>query len=202
MKWVLDSNIAKKFKLSIEQVLMIALIQLNKDSPEKVIEQLIDKGLISVNYKEGIPCGYFTSKKANELLADIFFESKKDIEEVDPLDDLVVKLQNLYPKGKKPYTNCYWRGNKTDIKRKLRIFFERYGEDYTYEEILKATESYINSFNMDYSYMRALQYFIWKEEIKDGAKIATSELATFLERKDDYKDSLEEGLTSGSFNLV
>lgn len=64
------------------------------------------------------------------------------------------------------------------------------GEEMSEMSIIKATEAYVSGFNGDYKYMRLLQYFIWKEEIKDGSKVPISELANYIENagQEDQKD--------------
>ena len=57
------------------------------------------------------------------------------------------------------------------------MFFKKYGADYTDEQIIQATKSYVESFNGDYRFMRVLKYFIFKEEKgADGMVESTSDL--------------------------
>ena len=98
------------------------------------------------------------------------------------IERLIPQLQQLFPEGKKDGTSYYWRGNRKDIQRKLTQFFLRY-QNYSDEEILDATERYVKSFNGDYSYMRLLQYFIWKVTLEDGKQLCQSDLASFIENK-------------------
>ena len=58
----------------------------------------------------------------------------------------------------------------------MQKFFKLYGNKYTDEQILKATQDYVSSFNGNYSYMRVLKYFILKDERKSDEK---SELLEF-----------------------
>ena len=43
--------------------------------------------------------------------------------------------------------------------------------------------------------MRLLQYFIWKEEVKDGTKVPISELANYIENE-GQTDSLTDNWTT------
>ncbi len=93
-------------------------------------------------------------------------------------DDLVDKLRELFPEGKKPGTSRYWRDNRGDVSEKLKKFFDKYGV-YDDEKIIEATQKYIQSFGDNKQLMRTLGYFI----MKDG----NSDLATILENVDSVK---------------
>ena len=113
-----------------------------------------------------------------------------DVHEEDKLDTLASQLMEIFPKGKKEGTTSYWRGNRKEIRERLQKFFKLYGNKYTDEQILKATQNYVSSFNGNYSYMRVLKYFILKDERKsdeEGKLIVqqVSDLATFIENAED-----------------
>ena len=93
-------------------------------------------------------------------------------------DELVEKLRELFPEGKKTGTSIYWRGNRGDISEKLKKFFEKYG-NFDDEKIIEATQKYVKSFGESRQLMRTLGYFI----MKDGS----SDLATILENVDSVK---------------
>lgn len=96
-------------------------------------------------------------------------KSKIDINEKD-LMEFIPKLQNLFPKARKP--NNYgvptysYRGNVTDIKKRLKEFLVIYtkidGSTYSLNEIYEATERYVNRYKDDTTYMKLLPYFISK----------------------------------------
>ena len=52
----------------------------------------------------------------------------------------------------------------------------------------KSTQAYVSGFNGEYKFMRLLQYFIWKEEVKDGTKVPISELANYIENADQTNE--------------
>ena len=74
-----------------------------------------------------------------------------------------------------------------EIATKLKKFLDVYGEDYSDEDIIQATKNYVDSFSMDYSFMRVLKYFIWKNVLNEsnGSRVVEeiSDLATCLENK-------------------
>ena len=172
----LDCKVIERNGLTIGEVLLMIAVANNVNFSE-AHEAVLSKGLIITN-------------KGRDILNGIILDSDKKVgvdSLVERIESLVPKLQELYPQGKN-FNNQYWRGNKTDIKRKLQIFFKKYGENYTDEQVLRATKSYVEGFNGDYKFMRLLQYFIWKEEIKDGTKVPISELANYIENADQTND--------------
>ena len=192
-KKALDKN-----NISIGEVLYLIMLQNNVDL-EEADKLLVEKGFISTEYDEEYqPKGRFVTNKGNDMLAKVMLDSdeKTGSDEVDErVNKLVPLLQEIYPAGKN-FNNQYWRGNKSDIALKLKKFFQKYGS-YTDEQILNATRSYVQGFNGSYKFMRLLQHFIWKEEVKDGSKVRISELANYLENQgqtDDFKEDWTSSL--------
>lgn len=186
MRIALEESVISKYGLSLGEVIFLIAI-LNQVDFSGVDDSLKDKGLLSTSYDPDtfLPSGLFVTVKGKNLLNDIIMASDKTIGDGDfvkRIEELVPKLQKIYPEGKN-FNNQYWRGNKTDIKRKLLSFFKKYGTDITDEQILKATEAYVSGFNGDYKFMRLLQYFIWKEEVTDGTRVLKSELANYIENE-------------------
>lgn len=191
MSITLNNEIIKKYELSLGEVLVLLAIQ-NEEDLLLAKNRLLKKGLISVSYTKDthLPEGNFITNKGNEILNKIILDSDKVVGTDDftkRIELLIPKLQLLYPEGKN-FNNQYWRGNKTDIKRKLQTFFKKYGDSYTDEQILTATKAYVSGFNGDYKFMRLLQYFIWKEEVRDGTKVLVSELANYIENAGQTND--------------
>jgi hypothetical protein len=105
-------------------------------------------------------------------------------------------LRDLYPVGKKPGTNDYWKDSTKVISQRLAMFFKKYGDKYTNDEIVKATKNYVTSFNGNYQYMRLLKYFIYKRDREAGDE--TSQLASYLDNANE--DNLQN--TDWTSNLV
>lgn len=181
IRYVIDEEVCEKYRLEIPELLVILLLSCDKtfdDTLDNLIKRGIieeEKTLLGKDYK--ITLSWY--EKIMNLLADGALKSDNDII-INRIDELAEKLQELFPKGKKDGTNKYWRGNIRDIKLKLKKFFVKYGDKYTNEEIINATQSYVNSFNGDYRFMRTLQYFIFKDERRVGGEEG-SDLATILE---------------------
>lgn len=129
---------------------------------------------------------------ANELLAD---SDEAISSKEDDIKVLADKLRSIYPEGKMAGTSYYYRCNKADIIRKLKSFFDRYG-NYTAEQIIEATQRYVASFNGNYTYLRLLKYFIWKDEVRDGETLQVSQLADWIENKGNVNPSNSDWTTS------
>lgn len=194
----LNDKVIKKSGVSLGEVLLMIAIQNNVDF-NAAESELKKKGLISTSYdrETHLPVGLFVTSTGNNVVNNIILDSDKSVgtkEFIQRIEELVPKLQEIFPEGKKFGTNKYWRGSQRDIKEKLQSFFKKYGEEYTDEQIIEATKSYVQSFNGNYSYMRILQYFIWKGKTQDGES-PVSELATIIENGSQSSD-LSETWTS------
>ena len=198
MKFVIDDTICEKYNLTAQQVFILLALQCQND---KLYEDLIKKGLITkcnhslfeLNKK------YSVINKGIDLCNSVLLDSSKDTKKTINIvnlrcQNLAIKLRDIYPKGKMPGTNYYYKGNIEDIRKKLQSFFLRY-PNYTDEQIITATQKYINSMNGDYTYLKLLKYFIWKSEVKDGEQIVTSILSDYIENE-GQEDSINNDWTS------
>lgn len=96
------------------------------------------------------------------------------------INALADKLRALYPEGKKNGTCYYWRDSTKVIAQRLAIFFKKYSNRFTVDDIIEATRAYVNSFNGDYRYMQLLKYFIYKDD--------NSQLLSYLENAGQGSD--------------
>ena len=95
-------------------------------------------------------------------------------------DALALKLQELYPIGKKPGTSLQWRGYKTGVSEKLQKLINN-GNEFTDEEAINATKNYVSTFNGIYTSMRTLPYFLGKSEIVGGEVKKTCDFMSYVE---------------------
>lgn len=174
-----------------------ALLAISSTNDE-TYKSLIDKGLITKanGTMQSLNRKFSATDKgislANELLAD----SEENIaNSIDSIEELASKLIEIYPSGRKPGTSYYYKGNKADIVRKLKSFYKRYGE-FSSEQIIEATQRYIDSFNGDYTYLRLLKYFIWKDEVKDGETLQISQLADWINNANQVNDTNSDWTTN------
>lgn len=88
----------------------------------------------------------------------------------------IEKYVEIFP-NKKLSSGKYARVNAKNLEAPFRWFFENY--DYDWEEIMKATERYVDEFSIRrYEFMRTAQYFIRKQNMD---KSFESDLATYCE---------------------
>ena len=182
MKIEVSDEICKKYNLSIEEALV--LIGLKYSSQE--IFQKLNKERFLLDLGSSIfeeETKYKLSRKANEVLSCILAESTDVVaKRTTNIEELADKLRNVYPSGKIYNTNYYYKCNRQDIINKLKTFFKMYGTKYTDEQIINATRKYIKSFNGNYTYLKLLKYFIWKDERLKGESVQ-SLLADFIENE-------------------
>ena len=178
----------EKLNLSKKQKITLKVIYKNVNFMEEA-KELIKEGYVMEKTPlikgDGL---FFLTNKGEKALKAIIREDKNRTDISERVEKLVPELQDIFPKGKKEGTNSYWKGNKEDIKRRLIKFLEKYG-DYEDEVIIKATKKYVDSFNGNYSFMRLLQYFIYKISNVEGVQTVTSDLATYIEHGDEEVDN-------------
>ena len=188
MKITIDDELCKQHNIPLEELLVALAIKMGGDILT-IMDTLLQKEVIVR------PGGEFLlTKDWSDTIDTVLLDSDLRAQPVTRLEKLVIKLQALFPEGKKDGTTQYWRGNKREISLRLKKFFKLYGDEYTDEEILSATKRYVENFNGLYGKMRILKYFIWKDEKKiseDGSLkiMETSDLATLLENKDSSQNS-------------
>lgn len=188
MKYVISTKALRDRGIKEEEALAVLLLTAC-DNISELFERLIKKGYI--RRTEGIfGQGFEINETFLNKVQAALLSKDPDVPEEDKLDTLASQLMEIFPKGKKEGTTSYWRGNRKEIRERLQKFFKLYGNKYTDEQILKATQDYVSSFNGNYSYMRVLKYFILKDERKsdeEGKLIVqqVSDLATFIENAED-----------------
>ena len=198
MKYVISTKALRDRGIKEEEALAILLLTAC-DNISELFERLIKKGYIRKT--EGIfGQGFEINETFLNKVQAALLSKDPDVPEEDKLDALASQLMEIFPKGKKEGTTSYWRGNRKEIRERLQKFFKLYGNKYTDEQILKATQDYVSSFNGNYSYMRVLKYFILKDERKsdeEGKLIVqqVSDLATFIENAEDL-DPIRNDWTS------
>ena len=194
MKYVIDTDVCVTEGIDLPVVLAVMLVQTGVDLDELKAE--VEEKEAIINRDGQI---YVTEPWANRI-ARVLLLSDKTVPKEDRLDKLVKQLMDLFPKGTKEGTSVYWKGNLKDNKLKLQKFFKLYGNTYTDEQIITATKKYVESFNGNYAYMRALKYFIWKDEKKVGADgkayiEEVSDLASYIENEDQV-NTTNDGWTA------
>ena len=179
MKYIIDTDVLKNVDLTLAEFGTLLYYIDRKDSNEfdKITESLWTKGYLIKDLH-----GYIIEPHSFEKLQVILAECNNPESVNDRASLLADKLRDIYPSGKILNTNYYYRCNRQDIINKLKTFFKMYGTKYTDEQIINATQKYVNSFNGNYAYLKLLKYFIWKDERLKGESVQ-SLLADFIENE-------------------
>lgn len=172
----------QKNNITIGEALLLLSIH-NKVDINLSTDRLISKGYITADRDELFQqVGWRLTNKGSEVIESVIVDSDKNQKPDSKLITLATKLKEIFPKGKKEGTNYYWADGVALIVRRLKLFFKKYGDVYTDEQIINAAEKYVQGFNGNYSYMRLLKYFIFKEKIGASGDVeGDSELVSYIE---------------------
>lgn len=186
----------QKNNISIGEVLLLLSIHNNVDL-DLAQKELIKKGYITANMNDLFQqIGWRLTNKGAEIIDSVIIDSDKNQQPEDKLVQLATRLKEIFPKGKKDGTNYYWADGVALIVRRLKLFFKKYGDAYSDEQIIQATLKYVEGFNGNYTYMRLLKYFIFKEKIGAAGEVeGDSELISYIENA-DQTDNLKNDWTS------
>lgn len=182
MKYIIDENICKEYNLTTDECLLLTIL-IKGQNIYNLLQSLVQKNFISKSVLSEED--FVTSDKTAEIVSNILIESEPKAQLKDEeLTQLTKSLQEVFPKGKKPGTTYYWRGNTIEITRKLKTLAGKYNVVLNPEKVLSAARHYVNSFNGDYTKMRLLKYFILKaEKDSDGNIQIYSDLKSLLENE-------------------
>ena len=194
----LNKKAAQQNGITIDEALLMLAIH-NKADLERAEKALVQKGLITAERNDLFQqVGWRLTNKGTEVLDSVIMDSDKEQEPQDRLIQLATRLKEIFPKGKKDGTNYYWADGVALIVRRLKLFFKKYGNKFTDEQIIQAAEKYVQGFNGNYQYMRLLKYFIFKEKVGANGEVeGDSELINYIENagqeenlRDDWTSSL------------
>lgn len=180
----IDENKLKEIGISVNAAIYLYLI--NKEVNRiDTLNLLLKEGYIRRSPAIDAIAGYQFS--ITLLGEDLLKEAVKDTTVTFTsleIERLAIELKKIFPKGKKEGTNLYWSEGVPLIVKRLKRFFDKYGYNYTSEQMVDAAKRYVSSFNGNYSVMRTLKYFIFKEvKGADGVESA-SDLLTYIENED------------------
>lgn len=172
----------QKNNVSIGEALLLLSIHNNADL-DVAQKELIRKGYITADRNDLFQqVGWRLTNKGTEVIDSVIVDSDKKSKPDERLTQLATRLKEVFPKGKKDGTNYYWADGVALIIRRLKLFFRKYGDTYTDEQIVKAAEKYVQGFNGNYTYMRLLKYFIFKEKVGAAGEVeGDSELISYIE---------------------
>lgn len=185
----LNKKAAQQNGITIDEALLMLVIH-NKADLERAEKALIQEGLITAERNDLFQqVGWRLTNKGTEVLDSVIMDSDKEQEPQDRLIQLATRLKEIFPKGKKDGTNYYWADGVALIVRRLKLFFKKYGNKFTDEQIIQAAEKYVQGFNGNYQYMRLLKYFIFKEKVGANGEVeGDSELISYIENAGQEED--------------
>lgn len=191
----INEDVCEKNNIQPEELLAILLVKTGVNIPE-LFKSLEDRRMLV----KDIFNNYLVTQRWDDVASTVLLDSDKDKPSPDRIENLAVKLAEIFPKGKKEGTCYYFKGNKKDNILRLKKFFKLYGH-YTDEQILDAAQRYVDSFNGNYTYMRILKYFIWKDDVRKDAEgngyvDEHSDLANWIENKDSINTTNSDWTTS------
>lgn len=193
----LNKKAAQQNGITIDEALLMLVIH-NKANLERAEKALIQKGLITAERNDLFQqVGWRLTNKGTEVLDSVIMDSDKEQEPQDRLIQLATRLKEIFPKGKKDGTNYYWTEGVALIVRRLKLFFRKYGNKFTDEQIIQAAEKYVQGFNGSYQYMRLLKYFIFKEKVGANGEVeGDSELINYIENAGQEEDLRNDWATT------
>ena len=172
----IDKSMLREYGVSVTSYLFMMILMYYPGTKINInLTQILEYGFIMEN-----DVGYCLTEEGLAFIEDMTVQEVETIKLPTKAErfELVDKLRELFPEGKKSGTSKYWRSNRGDVNEKLKKFFEKYGV-HENDKIIEATQKYIQSFGDNKQLMRTLEYFI----LKDGS----SDLATILENVDSVK---------------
>ena len=183
MKYIIDEAICAQHKLTLAETLCLLACK-SCDNIYTLLEEMKQKELLSKEGEAPFPTLHWDEELCSALL-----EADRVVPSKERCMALAEQMKEMFPKGMKT-GNSAWRGNTREITLRLQKFFKLYGNKWTDEEILDATQRYVDHFNGVYTYMRILKYFIMKSDKKmdEEGNIHIediSELATWLENPEN-----------------
>lgn len=197
MNICLNKEGLQKNNIDIGEILLLLAIY-NKVNLDLSKEALIAKGYITADRNNSYECiGWRVTNTGFTVIDSVILDSEKTPENLNnKLCQIATKLKEIFPKGKKEGTNYYWADGVALIVRRLKLFFKKYGDKYTDEQIINAAKNYVQGFNGNYTYMKLLKYFIFKEKTNASGEVeGESELINYIENA-DQTDSIRNDWTS------
>lgn len=176
MKFVIDSDVIAKDNVTIQEfsVLLYYIAGGVGVLNEPICNSLWNRGFLIKDIE-----GYVLDNNKISLIESWVAQSSVMPSVKNRLENLASKLRDLYPSGKKAGTNYYWKDSVALISQRLAMFFKKFGDEVTDEQIIQATKGYVESFNGNYQYMQLLKYFIYKRGVEKGEE--TSQLLSYIE---------------------
>lgn len=160
MKVTIDSNVAEKNNLTLQEVLVL-LLNIQNSAYTEIKQSLIDKGIADQSARNIDKL--VVSDNTKNLVSNILITSESTEENPDEIyEDIADAIRQVYPSGRKSGTTYSWRGSKMEITHRLKVLHVKYGLNIDKDKLVDITRRYVESFNGNYTYMPLLKYFLIK----------------------------------------
>ena len=189
MKITINTDVLKKYNLSLEQYIVLLVSYYGIDC-QKVYDDLVKEGLVEKNLFHDFPP--IISDNIKNLVAKIMVESDDKVTNcpIKDFEGLAKVLQSLYPYGVKTGKTYSWRGDTDVIAQKLRTLIAKYNFTFTKEEAVDAVTEYVNSFQFPYTYMNTLRNFLLYTKRDDSGIIdVESQFMSIIENNRDKNEN-------------
>lgn len=191
MRIVIDSAVIQGAGLTMEEFSVLLYYLCDGTG---ILNDVLCNILWEKNYLIKTENGYIINNNMLSTIEEWFGMSAVINTGEDRLTALARSMRDIFPDGKKEGTNYYWKDSIPLVAKRLAIFFKNYGDHYTNEQIIDATQRYVDSFNGNYKFMHLLKYFIRKRDPFTGEY--NSELLSYLENaeQDDVRNDWTSSL--------
>ena len=184
-KLIIDEKVCVKHKMTLQEVLLV--LSIRAGDFENCIENLVKREVLVEDNNQ-----YLVTQRWNDVLEEILCDSSQAISETR-LTELAVKIQKIFPSGFHQRNGrgpkYYFKSSRKDIEQALKRFIIYYG-DHSDEDILKAAKKYVADCRGDYSSIKCANFFVFKDERKNGGNI-TSKLNETLENMGGESEVVE-----------
>lgn len=187
MRITIDTEVLRKEGLSLGDFLVL-LMGFHDVNYRECLDRMTDKGLVQTNVFDSMTM--VLSNNTRDYIARILMQSSDRVRSsgID-FEGLALKMQALYPEGRKPGTSYDWRCNTREIIQKLMTLVAKYDFSFTEEEALLAVRQYVGSFGENKARMQLLKYFILRTYNR-GEDIS-SQFMTIIENNRDYESNIK-----------
>ena len=195
MKYVFnEERFQSTYNIDLYEFFVLMLIKEDKN---------IDDILYNLKTKYMLFDNNTLTPKAKEITQKVIYDNYLNQKiQKDDIKDLATELQKLFPSGKKPGTNYYWKGFKQEIIKKLQTVVDKFDFEFTKEQAINATKRYVNSFNGDYKYMQLLKYFILKNVVTPNGIEIKSSFMEYIENENNNEDDSMLNSTEWNNELI
>lgn len=177
MKFTIDTDVIKKLGIPKEVFFHVLYLYFCTKGDCEIPKIANEMGL---NIKD--TGGYMINKGGTQLIESVFMHSERPILRKDTdYEALALKLQKLFPDGRKAGTHKIWSGSTEEVTNKLRLLEYQAQCSINEDKAVEATLEYVKSFE-DKQFMQTLPNFIFRARLDDsGIADWSSNLLSIME---------------------